>query len=109
MKAKLTACIRPTRYSTSQATKMTNTCEFKGWIANEPAADGRLEWGEFQPKKWEESDIDIRITHSAICGSDIHALRHSRVSIRSYCTGHFPCSPEPGNMDSCIACPSLYQ
>lgn len=30
---------------------------------------------EYNPKKWEETDVDIRITHTGICGSDLHTLR----------------------------------
>lgn len=32
-------------------------------------------WREFQPKAWEETDVDIKVTHSGICGSDLHTLR----------------------------------
>ncbi|KAH8649266.1 chaperonin 10-like protein [Xylariales sp. PMI_506] len=49
--------------------------KFEGWRAVDPAAaDGKMVWAEFSPKKWEETDVDIKITHSGICGSDLHTL-----------------------------------
>ncbi|EXK80832.1 hypothetical protein FOQG_14687 [Fusarium oxysporum f. sp. raphani 54005] len=48
---------------------------FEGWIGKDSSsAQGNLVWGEFRPKRWEETDVDIRVTHSAVCGSDIHTL-----------------------------------
>lgn len=50
--------------------------KFEGWLGHdESSADGKLVWGEFEPKPWEETDVDIRVTHSGICGTDIHTLR----------------------------------
>ena len=46
--------------------------DFEGWLAHNQAAD--MEWGFFEPKPWEETDIDIRISHCGICSSDIHVL-----------------------------------
>lgn len=49
---------------------------FQGWLGLSPEADkGKMEWGTFEPKKWTEDDVDIRITHCGICGSDLHTLR----------------------------------
>lgn len=42
---------------------------------DEKSAEGNMVWQEYEPKKWEETDVDIRITHCGICGSDIHVLR----------------------------------
>ncbi|KAH6885363.1 zinc-binding dehydrogenase [Thelonectria olida] len=39
------------------------------------SAQGKMEWGTFEPKTWEEDDVDIQITHCGICGSDLHTLR----------------------------------
>lgn len=33
-----------------------------------------MEWGQFEPKKWTEDDVDIQISHCGICGSDLHML-----------------------------------
>ncbi|KAF2010475.1 putative zinc-binding alcohol dehydrogenase [Aaosphaeria arxii CBS 175.79] len=50
--------------------------KFEGWMGIDENADkGNMVWQEFQPKAWEETDIDIKITHSGICGSDLHTLR----------------------------------
>ncbi|KAL2857356.1 chaperonin 10-like protein [Aspergillus pseudoustus] len=50
--------------------------KFEGWLASDAsAANGTMQWKEFEPKKWEETDIDIKITHCGICGSDLHTLR----------------------------------
>lgn len=50
--------------------------KFEGWQAlDASAAEGKMVWQEFEPKPWEETDVDIKITHAGICGSDIHTLR----------------------------------
>lgn len=50
--------------------------KFEGWLGlDKSAAEGHMVWKEFTPKAWEETDIDIKITHSGICGSDLHTLR----------------------------------
>ncbi|KAK9425311.1 putative Enoyl reductase (ER) domain-containing protein [Seiridium unicorne] len=50
--------------------------KFEGWVGHDPSsAEGKMVWNEFQPKRWEETDVDIRITHCGMCGSDIHTLR----------------------------------
>ena len=36
---------------------------------------GKLVWQGFEPKKWEETDVDIKITHCGVCASDLHTLR----------------------------------
>jgi D-arabinose 1-dehydrogenase-like Zn-dependent alcohol dehydrogenase len=56
--------------------------KFEGWLGHdEGSADGKMAWGEFEPKPWEETDVDIRITHCGICGSDIHTLRSGWVRL----------------------------
>lgn len=50
--------------------------KFEGWMAlDKTAAQGKMVWQEFEPKPWEETDVDIRVTHCGICGSDMHTLR----------------------------------
>lgn len=67
--------------SQSQSEKPLDT--FEGWCADGPeAAAGKMKWGPFKPKDWEETDIDIKITHCGICGSDLHTLRSGWVSVR---------------------------
>ena len=61
--------------------KMSTDYKFEGWMGeDERSAEGNMVWREYEPKKWEETDIDIRITHCGICGSDIHVLRSGWVS-----------------------------
>ncbi|KAI1491409.1 zinc-binding dehydrogenase [Biscogniauxia mediterranea] len=50
--------------------------KFYGWQGLDPSsADGKMVWGEFEPKKWEETDIDIKVTHCGMCGTDFHHLK----------------------------------
>ncbi|KAK1970534.1 zinc-binding dehydrogenase [Colletotrichum sublineola] len=50
--------------------------KFEGWLGlDEKSAEGNMVWQEYEPKPWEETDVDIQITHSGVCGSDIHVLR----------------------------------
>ncbi|KAM0718350.1 hypothetical protein Q7P37_005419 [Cladosporium fusiforme] len=49
---------------------------YKGWVADDASsAEGKMIWKNYTPKVWEESDIEIKITHSGVCGSDLHTLR----------------------------------
>lgn len=52
---------------------------FKGWMGLDKNAVGHLEEQEFEPKPWAETDVDIQITHSGICGVSLplpHTFRH---------------------------------
>nr|POE62839.1 nadp-dependent alcohol dehydrogenase 7 [Quercus suber] len=50
--------------------------KFEGWMGTDKdSAKGKMVWQEFTPKPFEETDVDIQITHCGICGSDIHTLR----------------------------------
>lgn len=56
--------------------------KFEGWLGHdEDSVNGNMVWGDFEPKPWEETDIDIQVTHSGICGSDLHMLRSGWVSL----------------------------
>lgn len=75
---------------------MATDYKFEGWVGTDPsAAQGNMVWKGYEPKVWEETDVDIKITHSGICGSDIHTLRagwvRSRSSIQSEKNPHLPC------------------
>ncbi|KAF3930725.1 hypothetical protein ABW19_dt0209441 [Dactylella cylindrospora] len=49
--------------------------KFTAWIAyDESGAKGNLVEGQYSPKRWEETDVDIEITHCGMCGSDVHTL-----------------------------------
>ncbi|KAH9903903.1 zinc-binding dehydrogenase [Xylariomycetidae sp. FL2044] len=55
---------------------MATQSKFHGWLGRaSDSVDGKMEWGEFEPKQWTEDDVDIEISHCGICGSDLHVLR----------------------------------
>lgn len=41
---------------------------FRGWLGLGKDAVGKMEWKEFEPKPFEDSDIDINISYSGVCG-----------------------------------------
>lgn len=50
--------------------------KFEGWQGHDPGSvKGNMKWGEYQPKPFEDNDVDIQITHCGVCGSDLHMLR----------------------------------
>lgn len=54
--------------------------KFEGWAAHDPASiEGSMKWQEIQPKGWEETDVDIKVTHCGMCGSDLHFLSNGWV------------------------------
>ena len=63
---------------------MSANYKFEGWVGKDPSsAEGNMQWTEFEPKTWEETDVDIKITHSGICATDLHVLRSGWVRIFS--------------------------
>ncbi|RXG42083.1 hypothetical protein VDGE_10046 [Verticillium dahliae] len=55
---------------------MADDYKFEGWIGHDEASvKGNMVWETFEPKAWEDTDVDIKVTHSGICGSDLHMLR----------------------------------
>ncbi|KAK6854897.1 zinc-binding dehydrogenase [Apiospora arundinis] len=64
--------------------------KFEGWLGHAPdAVEGKMVWGEFEPKKWEEDDVDIEISHCGICGSDLHTLKSGwGETLYPCCVGH---------------------
>ena len=69
---------------------MSTDYKFQGWMGlDRSAVDGNMKHQEFEPKAWEETDVDIQITHCGICGSDIHTLRSGwRETLYPCCVGH---------------------
>ena len=60
----------------SDSATMSSSYKFQGWLAFEiGSADGKMKWQGCEPKKWDETDVDIKVTHCGICGSDLHTLR----------------------------------
>jgi hypothetical protein len=54
---------------------MATDTKFEGWLGKDKdSVKGKMEWGQFEPKKWTEDDVDIEISHCGICGSDLHML-----------------------------------
>lgn len=65
---------------------MSTDYKFEGWMGlDADSAKGNMVWQEYEPKPWEETDVDIKVTNSGICGSDIHTLRSGWVCL-SLCT-----------------------
>ena len=62
---------------TSRDFIMSQDYEFKGWMGLDEKAIGNMKWQSFEPKPWEETDIDILITH---CGFVTLARRLLRSS-----------------------------
>ncbi|PGH11198.1 hypothetical protein AJ79_05040 [Helicocarpus griseus UAMH5409] len=51
----------------------TTPTKFQGWVGSSPTAP--LTNATFQPKPFAPTDVEIKVTHCGICGSDIHTLR----------------------------------
>ncbi|KAI2854450.1 hypothetical protein CBS147343_10663 [Aspergillus niger] len=63
--------------------------KFEGWMGLDKNSVGNMVWQEFEPKPWEESDVDIKVTHCGICGSDLHTLRSGwGPTMYPCCVGH---------------------
>ena len=55
---------------------MASQYKFEGWLGHDSeSVKGQMKWGSYEPKTWEETDIDIQIECCGICGSDLHTLR----------------------------------
>lgn len=54
---------------------MATDTKFQGWLGKDKdSVQGKMQWGDFEPKRWTEDDVDIEISHCGICGSDLHML-----------------------------------
>lgn len=58
-----------------------NEYAFQGWMGLDKDSIGKLEWQSYEPKPWEETDVDIKVSHCGICGSDLHTLRSGWVCL----------------------------
>jgi alcohol dehydrogenase (NADP+) len=69
---------------------MTSPTQFTGWLGHDKsAAQGNMTWTSFTPKPFNAIDIDIKISHCGICGSDIHTLRSGWGATHyPICVGH---------------------
>ncbi|KAK4056066.1 hypothetical protein OIO90_002797 [Microbotryomycetes sp. JL221] len=51
----------------------TNEYKFEGWLCKDKnCIKGEMEWGTYEPKHFEDDDIDIKIMFCGVCGSDAH-------------------------------------
>lgn len=63
---------------------MATDTAFEGWVGEDASsAKGKMVWKQYTPKLWEETDVEIKITHSGVCGSDLHTLRSGWVSLEA--------------------------
>ncbi|OAL35356.1 hypothetical protein AYO20_05407 [Fonsecaea nubica] len=69
---------------------MAQNYTFQGWMGlDKNSAKGNMVWQSYTPKPFEETDVDIKITHTGICGSDIHTLRSGWApTLYPVCVGH---------------------
>lgn len=49
--------------------------KFEGWMGLDKNSVGNMQWKEYEPKPFSDVDVDIKVTHSGICASDLHTLR----------------------------------
>lgn len=70
--------------------KLSTGYKFRGWLGlDADSANGNMVWGEYEPKPFETTDVDIKITHCGVCGSDIYHLRSGgRPADYPLCVGH---------------------
>ncbi|OAP64092.1 hypothetical protein AYL99_00064 [Fonsecaea erecta] len=63
---------------------------FQGWMGlDKDSAKGNMVWQSYTPKPFDETDVDIKITHCGICGSDLHTLRSGwGPTLYPVCVGH---------------------
>ncbi|BCR87847.1 NAD(P)-dependent alcohol dehydrogenase [Aspergillus chevalieri] len=64
--------------------------KFEGWMGlDKDSVDGKMVWQEFEPKPWEETDVDIKVECCGICGTDLHTLRSGwKPTMYPCCVGH---------------------
>ncbi|CAG7561237.1 unnamed protein product [Fusarium equiseti] len=55
---------------------MSSPTKFEGWVAEKPIVGQDLVWREYDLKPFEETDIEIRITHCGVCGTDNHVAQN---------------------------------
>lgn len=70
---------------------MSSDIKFVGWMGLDKDAvkKGIMVRQEYQPKSASDDDVDIKITHCGICGSDLHTLNSGwGKTIYPVCVGH---------------------
>ncbi|TFK57318.1 NADPH-dependent alcohol dehydrogenase [Heliocybe sulcata] len=51
-----------------------SSVEFKGYAVTDTNKWSQFSVIDFQPKKFEDTDVEIAITHCGVCGSDLHTI-----------------------------------
>ena len=65
-----TSSFQPLKQILRPITMTSQDYKWEGWVGHDAdSAKGNMVWTEFTPKTWEETDVDIKITHSGICGT----------------------------------------
>jgi len=64
--------------------------DFLGWMGVDPGAtNGNMIFQKYEPKTWQETHVDIKITHCGICSSDLHTLGSGLgPTLYPCCVGH---------------------
>jgi D-arabinose 1-dehydrogenase-like Zn-dependent alcohol dehydrogenase len=57
--------------------------KFEGWVAEKSTKEQDLVWKEYEMKAFEDTDIEIRITHCGVCGTDDHVSKNGWVSFKT--------------------------
>lgn len=85
---KTEASTQPTSYVTSEPPMGDSKQDiFHGWFATD--ATSPLKHQSFTPKTWEETDVDIKVTHCGVCASDLHTMRSGwGETLYPVCCGH---------------------
>ncbi|KAI9759480.1 MAG: Peptidyl-prolyl cis-trans isomerase cyp8 [Chaenotheca gracillima] len=68
----------------------TGDYKFQGWMGlDKNCVKGQMKWQQYEPKTWQETDVDIKVTHCGICASDLHTLRSGwGPTMYPCCVGH---------------------
>lgn len=75
---------------------MSTSYSFQGWLGLDPSSvKGNMKWQGYEPKTWEETDVDIKVTHCGICGSDLHTLRSGWAPTSYPCCVGYVVMPKP--------------
>ena len=55
---------------------MSTDYKFEGWLGEDKESiNGKMVFNQFDPKTFEETDVDIKVSHCGMCGTDLHMLR----------------------------------
>jgi alcohol dehydrogenase (NADP+) len=60
---------------------MAEKYRFQGWLGHDKNSIGAMKWQDFEPKPWEETDIDIKITHCGLAAPGLSLAMRFLISI----------------------------